>query len=317
MKALVTGGAGFIGSSLARKLISLGDQVTVVDDLSTGYESNIPKGCQFVRGDVSNWGTFKKLDEVMTECDVVYHIAGQSSGEISYDNPARDLDINAKGTLLCLEWGKSKRIKKFVFASTMAIYGDNYQDRAVDEKLFVTPKSFYAISKMTSEHLLRIYRDQFNVPSTALRLFNVYGPGQNMANMRQGMASIFMAYYLSKRPILVKGSEKRFRDLVYIDDVVAAFLIAAKKDTTEKVFNIGHGTKTTVRTLLDTMFEIDGLKPGEYPVEFGQGTPGDIFGIYSNISLAKEHLNWEPKTDLKAGLKQMIIWAREEMHRER
>ena len=163
---------------------------------------NIPEGVTFIQGDCQDEQTIQSLEKY--EFEAIFHIAGQSSGEISFDDPVYDLQTNAQSTLLLLKLALKVGCKKFVYASTMSVYGDK-PDAPVEEDTTLNPKSFYGVGKVASEHYLRIYA-QYGVNSVALRLFNVYGPGQNMENLRQGMVSIFLAQAFENKHIHVKGS---------------------------------------------------------------------------------------------------------------
>jgi UDP-glucose 4-epimerase len=192
-----------------------------------------------------------------------------------------------------------------IYASTMSVYGVK-PEHPVKEDETTFPQSFYGVGKLASEHYLRIY-EQYGINSTAIRLFNVYGPGQNMANLRQGMVSIFMAQMLKDNKIHIKGSGDRFRDLIYIDDVIDAFLATLDNpDSVGKALNIGTGVKTTVNELLDVMIQLHG---SEVKCHFEGATAGDIHGIYADISLARECLGFSPKYSLNEGLKKMYEWA--------
>lgn len=300
---LVTGAAGFIGSAVAKKLMEEGNKVVTIDNLSTGYESNIPDGVEFILGNCQNEEIIKKLYDY--KFDAILHIAGQSSGEISFDNPVYDLQTNAQSTLLLLKYARENKCKKFIYASTMSVYGDQ-PDKPVNENAIPLPKSFYGVGKLASENYMRIFRN-YGINSTALRLFNVYGPGQNMENMRQGMVSIFLAQALNSDSIQVKGSNNRFRDFIYIDDVVDAFIcILAHEQVDFNIFNIATGIKTTVKELLSVI--LDNL-PGKVSIKYEGSTPGDQFGITADISKIKKELGWYPKSSLQDGIKNMINWA--------
>jgi len=187
----------------------------------------------------------------------------------------------------------------------MAVYGDNYR-KAIKESFSACPKSFYGINKLACEHYLRLYGTK-GLEYTALRMFNVYGPGQNIDNIRQGMASIYLYYILKKKPILVKGSLDRYRDFVYIDDVVDCWIkVIDNKKTYGKVYNLGSGRKTRVSQLLKELISSSGYNSQEYPVNVKGNTPGDIFGSFSDINLIKEDISWIPKIGLKDGIKSMI-----------
>ena len=187
----------------------------------------------------------------------------------------------------------------------MSVYGDQ-PDRPVDESAYPKPKSFYGVGKLASEHYLRIYKD-YGIDSISLRLFNVYGPGQNMLNLRQGMVSIFLAQAIKDNHIHVKGSSERFRDFIFIDDVVDAFIAALQKqNATKKELNISTGKKTTIKELLSCMVNFLPTSPS---LEIKGDTPGEQLGIKGNIGNAKAELNWTPKYNLERGLETMVIWA--------
>jgi len=299
---LVTGAAGFVGAALSKSLIEKGNKVVTIDNLSTGFEDSIPDGVVFYKGNVQDEIVIEKLEKYNFEC--IFHIAGQSSGEISYDDPVYDLQTNAQSTLLLLKLAQKTDCKKFIYASTMSVYGDNKE--FVCEEDATEPKSFYGVGKLASEKYLKIFSN--DIITTSLRLFNIYGPGQNMKNMRQGMVSIFLQQALTSNEIEVKGSLKRFRDFVYIDDVISAFLSAENRKSTEKkIYNIGTGIKHTVSQLIETIscnFEEDKI------ISQNSNTPGDQFGIYSNSNLAIKELNWKPKVSLNEGIKIMVEYYR-------
>lgn len=305
-KALVTGGAGFIGSHLAKRLLKEKWQVDIVDNLSTGYKENIPRGAVFTLLDLSKDQFAKKLPK--KHFDAVFHLAAQSSGEISFDDPEYDLKTNCLSTVALLDWCLKKHIKRFIYTSSMSIYGDQ-KIQPVKEICRPLPKSFYGIGKLASEKYLEVYA-KLGIRSTSLRLFNVYGPGQNMENLRQGMVSIYMAYILKNQPVTVKGSPKRYRDFVYVDDVVDAYMKCLNNPKTfGRIYNVAFGKKTTVKQLIDEELKAFGHNPSKYPIQFRGSTPGDTFGIYADISAIKKDTGWGPKVELKEGLERMARWA--------
>ena len=303
---LVTGGAGFIGSHIARGLLSSGHKVWIVDNLTTGSLENVPPDSTFAQLDLSLPETFDSLPDV--PFDAVLHLAAQSSGEVSFEKPVYDLQTNVLGTLLLLHWCYQRGIRRFLYASSMSIYGD-VGDEPVSETHPCRPKSFYGIGKHASEHYLRIFSEK-GMQTTAFRMFNVYGPGQNLANLKQGMVSIYLAYILKGEPVLVKGSKDRFRDLVYIDDVVDAWVAALDNPIAfGKTYNLGSGQKTFVWQLLEEEIRAFGYDPATYSIQYTEGTPGDQFGIWADISRVKADIGWGPHTTLSAGLSKMVAWA--------
>lgn len=305
-QTVVTGGAGFIGSTLSKALLAEGWSVLVIDNLSSGCKANIPRAADFLKIDLSKKGFEKKLPQ--HKFDVLFHLAAQSSGEISFENPWYDAESNAVGTLLLLEWCRKYGTKRHLFASSMGIYGN--AKKAVNEEVYPRPISFYGIGKLAAEHYIRIFQ-KLGINSTILRLFNVYGPGQDMKNLRQGMVSIYLSYITNHQPILVKGSKDRFRDFIYIDDVIATFLRAVNhKNAFGETFNVGTGKKTSITELLKLIVSGSGYKNGAYPIHFRGTTPGDIFGVYADVSKIYRRLRWEPKISLKEGLALMITWLK-------
>jgi UDP-glucose 4-epimerase len=301
---LVTGAAGFIGSQLALKLIKQGHKVVTVDNLSTGYVNTIPEGVIFIEGNCQDGAVFDRLKEFAFEA--IFHIAGQSSGEVSFDNPVYDLQTNTQSTLLFLKYCLETGCKRFVYASTMSVYGDQ-EFLPVTEKSPNTPKSLYGVGKLASEHYLRIFA-QFGIATAAVRLFNVYGPGQNLKNMRQGMVSIYIAQILASNAVHVKGSPERFRDFIFIDDVVNAFIAIEKylKPSSFSLFNVCSGRKTTVGELVDFIQKGFGEN---ISVKYEGSTTGDQFGIFGSNELLKSITGWKPEVSLEEGLKRMISWA--------
>ena len=178
---LVTGVAGFIGGALAKKLVELGNKVVTIDNLSTGFRKSIHESVELIEANCQDKYVINKLKSYNFEA--IFHIAGQSSGEISFDDPVYDLQTNTQSTLLLLKYANETRCKNFIYASSMSIYGDQ-PDEPVTESAKTRSKSFYGVSKIASENYMRIYT-QFGIKCSALRLLNVYGPGQNMKNMRQ------------------------------------------------------------------------------------------------------------------------------------
>lgn len=307
---LLTGVAGFIGSKIAQLLILEGHSVIGIDNLKTGFLDNVPKGVKFVFGDCGDPEVF--LDELIskTRFDMIIHFAGQSSGEISFDDPVQDLSDNCISTLNLLQFAKRTSCTKFIFASSMSVYG-NSDSSFVDETCATEPLSMYAVGKLASEHYLRIFQC-YGISSVSLRLFNTYGPGQNMDNLRQGMISIYLAQALKNGSIQVKGSADRFRDFVFIDDVTAVVSHFVATDFLgAEVYNVCTGSRTTVSAVIETIKNT--IDKVNVSVAYIESTPGDQFGIVGcnkklkrELSKNKDFLSNSDFTEIKAGIKKFV-----------
>jgi len=300
-KVLVTGVAGFIGSNVASRFLQEGYSVVGIDDLSNGRIENIPVGVQFIQGDLTQSAT---IDRIPCDCRVILHLAGQSSGEISFDDPVADLEKNTVSTLNLIDYGIRNHTDRIVYASSMSVYGA-VPDEPIGERHACLPLSCYGVGKHAAEGYLRVYVNKLDFVS--LRMFNVYGPGQDMQNLRQGMVSIYLSQALATGRIEVKGSTERFRDFVFIDDVVESWFRAATRlSAVGQTLNIGTGIRTSVETLLH---HIQKLVPGSsYFVE--GATPGDQSGIFADVSASKNCLGLEAFVPLDVGLKKFVDWAR-------
>lgn len=301
-RVLVTGVAGFIGAHVARRFSAEGWSVVGVDDLSGGRRENVPESIEFIEADLADPSVYGRLPR---DCEKILHLAGQSSGEISFDDPALDLSKNAVSTLHLIRHGIDCGVERLVYASSMSVYGP-VPDRPITEAHPPQPLSCYGVGKLAAEGYLRVY--QGRVPFVALRMFNVYGPGQDLSNLRQGMVSIFLAQALASGRIEVKGSLQRFRDFIYIDDVVEAWWRAANEpEALNRTLNVGTGRRTTVGDLLTLL---EGAMPG---IEsFVQGsTPGDQAGIYADTGALQSALGLRDFTSLEEGMGHFVTWGRE------
>lgn len=303
-KYLVTGAAGFIGSAVAKRLLNEGNEVWTIDNLSTGFKHNLPEGIHFIEGGCQEEASIQQLQG--TQFDAILHFAGQSSGEVSFDDPVYDLRTNTESTLRLIQYGLSHNCQRFIYASSMSVYGE-VPDQAISEERVPNPLSFYGVGKLASEHYLRLFQSKGLLP-TSLRLFNAYGPHQNMENLRQGMVSIYLAQMIFQDKIIVKGDNARFRDFIYIDDIVN-FTIQTLNDSNSygETINVGTGVRTSVDELLamlKTISEID------KPIEYQDNTPGDQRGIYAEISKLKNKFGFQCQYSLEQGLKEMIQWAK-------
>lgn len=300
-KVLITGVAGFIGSHVAERFLKEGYQVVGVDDLSSGKITNIPGGVEFIQGDLALLATIARIPR---DCRKILHLAGQSSGEISFDDPVADLEKNTVSTLNLIRYGIENRVERIIYASSMSVYGA-VEDAPISESHYCQPLSCYGVGKYATEGYLRVYLNK--LPFVVLRMFNVYGPGQDLSNLRQGMVSIYLAQALASGQIEVKGNVERFRDFVYIDDVVETWFRAATYSSAlGKTLNVGTGVKTTVGELLE---HICTLIPGSSYYVQG-ATPGDQSGIYADVTQLKKHLDLDGFTQMEVGLRVFLDWAR-------
>tara|TARA_Y200000002_G_C22634361_1_gene643971 strand:+ start:408 stop:1325 length:918 start_codon:yes stop_codon:yes gene_type:complete len=300
-KILLTGVAGFIGSSLATRLLDEGFKVYGVDDLSRGKENSIPKKVEFIKLDISNNKKFNKLPK---DCNSILHLAGQSSGEISFENPLDDLKKNTASTLNLINYGIQSKVKKIIFASSMSVYG-NYKKK-LDERLTLRPLSCYGVSKLASENYLKIFSKK--IPYVNLRMFNVYGPGQDLNNLKQGMVSIYLAQAIDKNKIIVKGSLNRVRDLIYIDDVVEVwFKTLTNNSMLNNDFNVGTGSPTSVRKLISIIKKhFIGCK-----IDVQKNTPGDQDFVCSNNKKLLKIINTKKFLNISSGIKKYMDFINE------
>lgn len=305
-RQLVTGGAGFIGRRIVERLVARGDTVVVLDDLSTAGRSAAPSGVTLVTADLTDEGTY--TDRLEGPFDAILHLGAQSSGEVSHADPMRDFDVNARATLRLLRWAETHGVPRFLYASSMAVYGP--VGGPVSETAPPRPRSYYGVSKVAAETAVRFFGDR-GLGTTVFRMFNVYGPGQNLANLRQGMLSIYLAYLLRGEPVVVKGALDRYRDFVHVDDVAGAWLTALDDPRAHGgVYNLGTGRPTTVAGLLDLLGRAFGHPAGGCPIVRADPTPGDMHGSVADITLIRTTLDWTPAVALADGIEEVVHWAR-------
>ena len=301
-KILITGVAGFIGSHLAKRFIQEGYKVYGIDNLSNGKIENVPNEVEFMNIDLS---VNSEIEKIPSECEIIAHLAGQSSGEISYHEPIIDLNKNTISTLNLINYGIQNKVEKILYASSMSVYGDiKINNKGVFESQYLFPKSCYGVSKLSSEKYLRIYKNK--IPFVSLRMFNVYGPGQDLNNLKQGMVSIYLAQAIKSSKIIIKGSLSRFRDFIFIDDVIEAWFRASKFSAAiNQEINIGTGIKTTVKDLTRKIFKITNV----YDYEIREETPCDQLGIYADVSKIKNILEIDKFVSLDDGLEIFHDWV--------
>jgi UDP-glucose 4-epimerase len=304
MRALITGGSGFIGSHLADALIERGDDVTVVDNLSTGTQENlanaIANGAELHVEDIIDERAMSRVLEE-TRPAVVFHLAAQPHVTRSVKEPVFDLRSNVEGTVKLLELARGSHPFKIVFASTGgAIYGEGEgRDLPLDEGAECEPASPYAQSKLAAELYLDLYRRLHAVDSVALRLANIYGPRQDPYG-EAGVIAIFSAALHEGRQPTVFGTGEQTRDYTYVGDVVRGFLAAAGSGETG-TFNIGTGVETSVLELGERLGPLCGTA---FEPNFEPGRPGEVHRISLSPRRAQAVLGWSSEVDIDAGLRE-------------
>lgn len=302
MNILITGGAGFVGSNILQELNDGLNKITIFDNLKTGYINNIPTDVSFINIDCSD----EKLLERDDKFDCIIHVAGQASKEGSFKDVFYDLNANAKSTLVLLEYSKKINCKRFIFISTVCVYGGTSNPGVYNESNEITFDTFYSIHKYTSEKYLALYKKHYNIDYTIFRLFTCYGPGQDLTNMSKGMVSIYLSQFLKDEPnIVIKGGLDRYRDFIYVKDV--AFIIKDSinnKLLFNQVFNLGSGKKTTILELLNIMIQEGGFKKN---IIIEEEIIGDMIGcVADNTKLKTIYKNIFEFTSLKNGICEMI-----------
>lgn len=307
---LVTGGAGFIGSHLVDRLLNEGFEVTVIDNLDTGRLENIAhhqgrEEFHFIKGDIRNFNVVK---ETMKDIDAVFHEAALASVTLSVKNPILTNDINVTGTLNLLKASSDLHVKRFIYASSAAIYGDT-PSPLKREDMTPSPTSPYGVSKLAAENYVRLFHKVYGLETVSLRYFNVYGPRQrfDIQSAYGGAITIFTNRLLKNMPPIIYGDGEQTRDFVYIQDVVEANILALNtKKAAGEAFNIGTGTNASVNQVANTLKEIMNRK--NLKNVHADPRPTDIRHGYADITKAKKIFGFHPKVPLKEGLTKLVNW---------
>jgi nucleoside-diphosphate-sugar epimerase len=308
-RILVTGGAGFIGSHLVDRLITEGFEVSVIDNLDTGRLENIPhqkrKKLCFIKGDIRD---FNLVKEAVKDIDVVFHEAALASVTLSVEDPILTNDINVTGTLNLLRASADFHVRRFIYASSAAVYGDAapIQKR---EDMTLNPTSPYGVSKFAAENYVKVFHTVYGLETVSLRYFNVYGPRQrfDIEWAYGGVITIFMNRLLKGMPPIIYGDGKQTRDFVYIQDVVDANVLAMNsKKAVGEIFNIGTGTKVSVNQVAATLKDV--MKKGKLQNIHENPRPIDIRHGYADISKARKILGYNPKFSIQKGLVELVNW---------
>lgn len=301
-RILVTGGAGFVGGVLARKLVDAGARVTVLDDLFTGKAETVPTGAEFVEGSVTD---VDLVNELVGRHSVVFHLAARNI-IASTSNPRDDFATNIGGTLNVLLAARESKVERVVYTSSASIYG-NPRSIPINEDDFLVPLSPYAVSKLGGENYAQAFYESYGVPTACVRYSNVYGPGQRPDNPYCGVVSKFLADANAGRPLSVHGDGEQTRDYTYVDDAVEATLLAAIRPRAEgEVFNVGTGIETSVNGLALAIGKALGVS-----VDLRHIDRRDIDNIRRrvvNIEKARRMLRWTPQVTLETGLSRTAEW---------
>lgn len=301
-RILVTGGAGFVGSAVTRRLVDAGARVTVLDDLFTGQADAVPTGASLVQGSVTNVELIKDL---VADHSLVFHLAARNI-IASTANPRDDYDTNIGGTLNVLLAAKASRPDRVVYSSSASVYG-NPRTIPINEDDPLWTLSPYAVSKLGGENYCTAFSESYGLRVATVRYSNVYGPGQRPDNPYCGVVSKFLVDAYAGRPITVHGDGEQTRDYTYIDDAVEATLTAAIHPRAEgEIFNIGTGIETSVNRLATAIGEAL-----EVPVDIQHVDRRDIDNIRRrvvNIEKIRRMLQWTPQWTLERGLGETAAW---------
>lgn len=318
MNIIISGGTGFIGTNLCLFLLKKEEinNIVLIDNFKTSKKDNLKtiklndskKIVTFIKSSISDSKLISKISKIRKRFDIFFHLAAQSSGENSFYEPVYDIQTNILGTDNTLSISKKIKVKHYIYSSTMSVYGNIKSRNSIKETYKTNPKSIYGLSKLISEKNINLFCKSNNIKYTIFRLFNVYGPHQDLKNLKQGMLSIYLSYLLNKKKLIIKGSQNRTRDFIYVEDLCEAFWLVIKKKPSDKIYNLGTGKSTSVKRLLNYMFFNLNIDQKNYKITNLQSTPGDVIGFKANISKLKNFINWQPKTNIKEGLKKTIIF---------
>ena len=302
--ALVTGGAGFIGSHLVDRLVDLGYRVVVIDNLSNSKLKSLNPAATFHHSDI----THASINDVFQreQPDLVFHMAAQTSVSRSTRHPIEDSEVNVLGTIRLLEASRQFGVEKFVFSSTGgALYGDPKTNPCTEDSP-ILPLAPYGMSKYAGELYLEFYRRQYRLSSTTLRYGNVYGPRQD-PHGEAGVVAIFTMAMLEGKQPQIFGDGDQERDFVYVDDVVDANICAIERGQ-GKTFNVGTGQQTSVNRIFELLKSIIGYR---WAPEHGPARVGDVYQISLDNSQAVRELRWMPRVSMEEGLERTVEYFRQ------
>lgn len=309
LKTLVTGGAGFIGSNLVRLLLEEGHQVTVLDDLSSGYARNLEpySYVRFIRGDVRDPDAVAAAVE---DAEVVFHLAASVGNTRSIESPIQDSEINVIGTLRVLEAARRAGVRKVVFSSSAGIFGE-LKTLPIREDHPAEPDTPYGAGKLAAEKHCLAYSKLYDIEAVALRYFNVYGVNQRY-DAYGNVIPIFAHRILRGEPLTIHGDGEQTRDFVCVRDVAHANLLAGQAFGVSGAFNIGSGQRITINNLVQLMADTMGRRPD---IAHGPARPGDVRHSLADVSAASDAFGYEPTVGLPEGLCEYMTWTLSELQR--
>lgn len=301
-KILITGGAGFIGSHIARKLVDAGHEVVLFDNLYRGdiakFDEDIKrKKIEFVEGDIRY---LPRLLEATKDVDVIYHQAADCINK-SLQNPSESFEINVLGTTNVFEAAKHNGIKKVIFASSASVYGDP-KSLPMTEDSELSPITPYCSGKLATENIAKFYSRFHDIDYVGFRYFNVYGPRQNVDAYYTNVVILFLTRIMNDQSPMINGDGKQSMDFIHVDDIANANILALNEDVKNKIFNIGTNKSTTVAELADILISASG-KTGIEPIF--QGKKSLVKERRADYSLARDELGWEPVIDVKRGMAEL------------
>jgi len=302
MQILVTGGAGFIGSHLAERLAREGQQVRVLDNLSSGKRSNLAglSGVDLIEGDIRDASTVRAA---MRGIDAIYHLAAVASVQASIDDPLGTHGSNFTGTLNLLEAARQQGVRRMIYASSAAVYGDT-NALPVSEKTITNPLSPYAADKLAGEHYLNFYWAKHGIATTAFRFFNIYGPRQDASSPYSGVISIFVERIQRGQGVVVFGDGHQTRDFVFVRDLVNVLMSSLSSEKTiGVVLNVGRGVECSLLDLLGTLERLVGRSVSR---RHEPARVGDILRSRADVSGLKAALNYVPSTAMEVGLAELL-----------
>ena len=308
MRALVTGGSGFIGSNIVCNLVEEGHEVRVIDNLSSGYIENISEyirsgQIKFLGGDVRDKAA---VELAMKGVDAVFHLAASVGRQRSIDNPQLDSEINLIGTINVLEAMRKNDVERIVYSSSAAMFGELITP-TIDEMHPQNADSPYGVSKLAAEKMILAYSGIYGIKAACLRYFNIYGVNQRF-DVYGNVIPIFAKRIFDHEPLTIYGDGSQTRDFVNVRDVAAANILASKQAEKTDVFNIGSGESITINKLAEIMQDISGIRVG---VEYAPERVADVKHCKANADKIYSELGFSTKTDLYEGLEEYISWYRD------